>query len=213
MERISLTEANLGSAAMRAAEVLRAGGVVLYPTDTIYGLAVDAFADTPVEKIYACKGRNENKPLHAVVGSVNDLHTYGELTPAGQKLARAFLPGPLTLVLKYRGDANTGIGRMAETIGLRVPDHPFCLALAREYGKPYTTTSANRAGVEPECTVDGILAQLGDAAAYIDLVIDAGELPKCLPSTVVDLSSESPIILREGALPSAKIWEALREEL
>ncbi|MDE2021843.1 MAG: threonylcarbamoyl-AMP synthase, partial [Patescibacteria group bacterium] len=180
-------------AVKKAVSVLRRGGMVLYPTDTLYGLGVDAFSDFAVAKIYACKGRSEDKPIHAIVESAEAAAKIGDMNTAAQKLAREFWPGALTLILRYTGSAHEGITRHMKTIGLRVPDHPFCLALAREFKKPYTTTSANRSGMASEHTVDKIVSQLEDAAGYIDLVIDSGELAESLPSTVVDLSDGEPV--------------------
>jgi len=127
------------------------------------------------------------------------------------KLAARFMPGPLTLVLKKNDGVDTGIGRGMSTIGIRIPDNQFCLELARAFDGPITTTSANRAGEPPKRSVDAILAQLGDTASMIDFVIDAGELPSRLPSTVIDLSGERPVILREGAIATSDVWDALIE--
>lgn len=211
MKTLDLQRDGIEICAAEAAAVLRRGGMVLYPTDTIYGLGVDAMADLPIQKVYACKGRDEDKPVHAIVADIAEAERYGQLTPAARKLARAFWPGKLTLVVNYVGRVDGGIARRASAIGLRIPQHAFCLELARRFGKPYTTTSANRAGAEPQCTVEGIFEQLDDAAHYIDLVIDGGAIEKCEPSTVVDATGASPVILREGAIPAADIWDALRD--
>ena len=200
METIRLSEAGVEAAALRAAALLRGGGVILYPTDTLYGLGVDALSDGAVAKIYALKGRGKEKPIHCVVSDLEMAAEYADVNDVARKLARDFLPGPLTLVLKKKSGINTGIAKRIDTIGIRIPDNDFCLALARKFGKPYTTTSANASGMEPLSTVDGILTQLGDNARYIDLIIDAGELSKREPSTVVDLSGGTPLILREGAI-------------
>ena len=137
---------------------------------------------------------------------------YAVLNENAYTLARAFWPGSLTLILKKMPDIKTGISRDLETFGARVSDHPFCLALAEAFGKPYTGTSANRSGEESKRSIPEILAQLGEAVRYIDLVIDAGELPSSLPSTVVDAHVPRPVILREGAISAGEIWEVLRTE-
>lgn len=199
METIS---ASHPSAVTKAAAILRAGGVILYPTDTLYGLGVDALSDEAVAKVYAIKGRDEKKPLHAVVADMDMASKYGEVNETADKLARAFLPGPLTLILKKKEGVETGIGRERKTFGIRIPDNQFCRDLALEFGKPFTTTSANIAGATPERSVEKILAQLGGRAQFINLIIDAGELPEHLPSTVVDVSDDSIRILREGAIAS-----------
>lgn len=216
MEQLALGVGNVREPVSRAAGVLRAGGVILYPTDTLYGLGADAFSDEAVANVYAIKGRDWEKPIHCIVADIEMAERYGEMNLFARKLAEEFLPGPLTLVLKKKEGIQGGIAHGA-TIGIRIPDNDFCIALAREYGAPYTTTSANRAGEEPLATVPGILGQLGHShtlksVRVIDLVIDAGELPARAPSTVVDVSGEEPIILREGAIPAADIWETIRSE-
>lgn len=194
----------------KAIEVSDGGGVIIYPTDTLYGLGADALSDEAVAKIYAIKGREEKKPIHAIVEDMIMAEKYAEVNDVARKLAKAFFPGPLTLILKKRKGIDTGITRGIDTIGIRIPDNKFCLALAREFGKPITTTSANKSGEKPERSVGKIIAQLGEVAALVDLVIDAGELQPSLPSTVVDVSPGETVILREGAIPSSSILEALQ---
>lgn len=211
MEILELTGLNVSACVARAAQVLRAGGVVLYPTDTLYGLGADALSDAAVDKVIAIKGRDDKKPIHCVVSDVQMAMRYGVFDDKATALAEAFLPGPLTLIVRKRDGLSDGIARAIETIGIRVPDSGFCIEMARDFGSPITTTSANKSGAPSGRRVEDILAQLGENAQYIDLVIDAGELPESLPSTVVDVSGEEPIILREGAISAADIKMALQE--
>lgn len=204
METIRLTKENFGEAATRAAAVLRAGGILLYPTDTLYGLGADAFSDEAVAKVYAIKGRDEKKPIHCVVADLKMVETYADVNDAARKLAQQFLPGPLTLVLKKKTNVDFGIARGIETVGIRIPDNEFCLDLAKKFG-PYTTTSANVASAQSERTVEKILEQLGERASIIDLAVDAGELPERKASTVVDASSGAARVLREGAIPAEDV--------
>lgn len=190
-------------AVARAAAVLKSGGVILYPTDTLYGLGADALSDEAVAKIYAIKGRDEKKPIHAIVADVNMASQYGDVHERAFALICAYMPGPLSLVLKKKPGIDVGIAKGIGTFCIRIPDNTFCLDLAKEFGKPYTTTSANPAGKAPARDVKKILEQLGEKADLIDLVIDAGELPEKPPSTVVDVSSGAPIVLREGAIPGS----------
>lgn len=208
MEAIRLEEGNFRTAVEKAAEVLRSGGVVLYPTDTLYGLGADAFSDEAVAKVCALKGRDEQKPIHCIVADMEMAEQYVEMNLFARKLADEFLPGALTLILKKKDGLESGIAKKISTIGIRIPANDFCIALAREYGKPFTTTSANRAGEEPERGIEDILHQLGHTPD-VGLIIDAGTLPERAPSTVVDLSGETPIVLREGAIPLADIWDIL----
>jgi len=191
----------------RATAVLRAGGIVLYPTDTLYGLGADALSDEAVARIQRIKGRDEKKPIHCVVADMEMAERYGDFNDTAHLLAKEFWPGPLTIVVKKKSGVESGIAKGMDTIGIRIPKSDFCFALAREFGKPYTTTSANVGGRIPERSVKKILAQLGSAASQIDLVVDAGELPPREPSTIVDASGAKPVILREGAVPSEEIWE------
>jgi L-threonylcarbamoyladenylate synthase len=210
MERCNLADVGVVE---KAAAVLRGGGVILYPTDTLYGLGADALSDVAVAKVCKIKEREEKKPIHAVVADMGMAAEYGEVHDYARMLAEKFLPGPLTLVLKKRSHVERGIARGVTTFGIRIPNHGFCIELARALGKPYTTTSANIAGGENVRSVDAILTQLRDHAHFIDLVIDAGELAVSEPSTVVDVSKAEPVILREGAIPSADIWAAIKDEM
>ena len=196
----------------KALAALSAGGVILFPTDTLYGFGADALSDEAVEKIYKIKGRDERKPMHAVASDIAMMEEYAGVPDMARMLAKEFMPGALTLILRKRDGINTGIAHGIPTIGFRIPNNPFCLKLAKEFGRPFTATSANRSGEKPECNARTILEQLGEGRNKIDLFIDAGELPECQPSTVVDCSGKEPIILREGAIPASDIWNAIRGE-
>lgn len=213
MEHIRLEERNIEAAIARAAEVLRAGGVILYPTDTLYGLGADALSDESVAKIYAIKEREEKKPIHAIVSDLAMAEKYAEVTDDARLLAERLPHGQVTFILHKKAGVDTGIAKGIQTFGFRIPANDFCIRMIRESGKPVTATSANVSGQKPERSVENIFNQLGDAARDIDLIIDAGELPERQPSTVVDLSGAEPVILREGAISAAEIWNALRDEL
>lgn len=187
-------------AVVRADAVLRAGGVVLYPTDTLYGLGCDALSNDAVAKIYSIKGREIGKPIHAIVADMQMAGRYGEINDTARVLASRFLPGPLTLILNKKKGLETGIASKIDTIGIRVPDNKFCLALSRKFDGAITTTSANASGALSLRRIPEILVQLGKRVRDIDLIIDAGELPERLPSTVADVSTGMARILREGAI-------------
>ena len=211
--RIRLNKENLDEAVAAASGILKRGGVIIYPTDTLYGLGADAFSDKAVEKIYEIKGREGDKPIHAAVKDLGMAEQYAEITGLARKLTDAFWPGPLTLVLKRHKEVRAGIAKKIPTIGIRVPNDKFCLALCSKFGGLFTATSANKSGLPPPRSIGKILEQLGPKASLIDLIIDAGQLPPRAPSTVVDVSGARPIIVREGAIPSADIWNELRSEL
>lgn len=205
MRILQLHIENAATVLEEALQVLRSGGVILYPTDTLYGLGADALSDEAVDKVYAVKAREKGKPVYAILSDVSEAEKYAEIGDRARALAERFLPGPLALVLKKREGIDTGIARGIDTFGIRIPKHGFCTALARAFQKPFTTTSANSAGKLPERSVVEILEQLGDGASYIDLVIDAGPVKDTTPSTIVDVSSGALEIIREGAIPASKV--------
>lgn len=205
-----MTEANIAIAAARAVDVLRRGGVVLYPTDTLYGLGADALSDEAVAKIFEIKGRSAGKPLHAIVSDLDMVRAFAHVEDPLPMLIGELPKGQVTYIVKKKPEIVSGIAKEIETFGFRIPDSEFCLAMINAFGGPVTATSANSAGETPERTVDAILDQLGDVP--IDLVVDGGELPERQPSTVVDVSMGEPVILREGAVPAADVWYALKPE-
>ncbi len=199
-ERVELSAQNMEEVAAKAVAVLRAGGIVLYPTDTLYGLGADVTNKEVVEKIYTIKGRDVQNPVSVIVPHINAAASLVEITPLGRRLSATFLPGPLTIVMQKTLSAPAWLNPSQSTIGIRIPKQKLCLSIASQLGRPYTTTSANKSGQQPERTVDAILAQLGKEADLIDFVIDAGELPPSLPSTVVDAQGDTLIVLREGVI-------------
>lgn len=199
-------------AAHAAAEVLRSGKVVLYPTDTLYGLGADAFSDTAVDLIYQIKGRDEKKPMHAIVSSLEVAAEYGEVGPLVRLLEKQVPKGKVTFVIKKKSDLHRGICRGIDTFGFRIPDHALCQAMLAAFEKPITATSANIAGEVPERSLTSVLEQLAKSDVLPDLALDAGELPVSAPSTVVDFTGARPIILREGAVAAADVWAAIEQE-
>ena len=188
-----------------AGRIVLDGGVILYPTDTLYGLGANALSDKSVDAIYTIKGRDKNKPIHAVVADIDMAREYGECNDIAELLAQHFLPGPLTLVVPKRAGLESGIFRDMQTVGIRIPNNSFCIALAREVKVPITTTSANKSNEAPQYTLDAIATQLGESAQHVALAIDAGELRASLPSTVVEVSGKTIKILREGAILASEI--------
>lgn len=189
-----------------AVEALRGGGVIVAPTDTAYMLAADALNEAALRRVGGIKRRPPDMGITAIVPDLEAAERYVEVTERARKLATAFLPGPLTLVLPKKPlipDALTG-GR--PTLGIRVPDHAFSLALAQRLARPVTATSANVSGGETPHTLTEALSQLHDAP--LDLVVE-GEIPNPGVSTIVDLSVDPPAGLRQGLIEESRIWEAL----
>lgn len=209
MKTVVLTDANTSEVAKEAALILTSGGVVLYPTDTLYGLGADALSNEAVKKVYAIKGRDSDKPIIVLAKDMEMVEQYAELTEEARRLAARFWPGALTLVLRKKSGIETGTVRERNDISIRVPQNTFCHAMSAAYGGLITTTSANISGMPSLRSVPEIVRQLGDKVKLIDLVIDAGTLPSSNASTVVDLSGVSTVILREGAVASSEIAEVL----
>lgn len=204
MEIIKLSEANTEEAAKRAARVLEKGGIVLYPTDTLYGLGVDATNEEAIERLKDLKGRDKKKPISVIVPSVEHISAYAHMNAPAKQLAEKFFPGALTLVLPAKDTISKEL-TLNDSIGVRIPDDAFCLALAREFGLPFTTTSANKAGRETAKDVRHVLEQFGNHVHEISLVIDGGERRGEHPSTVVQVTGDTPYVLREGALSRAQL--------
>jgi L-threonylcarbamoyladenylate synthase len=190
-----------------AAEVLRAGGIVALPTDTVYGIAVAL--DTPggIEALFAAKRRPPDKGIMLLLADAAQAPSIGEWPPSAAALAAAFWPGGLTLVVPQRADVPlpAALSGGAPTIGLRVPDHDSPRALAAALG-PLPTTSANVSGIAEARDAAEIVAQLGDAVA---LVLDGGPAHGGTASTVVDCTVDPPRIVRIGAVPVAEVERVL----
>jgi len=190
-----------------AVRVLRAGGVVALPTDTVYGIAVALETAGGIERLFEIKGRSPEKAVALLLAEAAQASTVGEFPPAAAALAAGLWPGPLTLVLRLRPDADlpaalTGSG---PTIGVRLPDHPAPRALAAAVG-PLPTTSANLSGRPDSLLAATVVEELGDS---VDLVLDGGQTPGSRPSTVVDLTTDPPAILRLGLIDEARVRAVL----
>ncbi len=201
MQRFHLPE-QMDEAVLAAQEALQRGGVVLYPTDTLYGLAVDAENAEAVRKLRQIKGSSEDKLIQILVRDVSMLEKYARVTGLARSLATTFLPGALAMVLdSFVPFPNGIVDPDHHTISVRIPNHAFCLNLAERFGRPFTTTSANRSGLETLTTIDEILEQLGTQGYVIDVVVDEGVIENRHPSTIVDARGHAPILIREGAIP------------
>ncbi|MEU6895558.1 L-threonylcarbamoyladenylate synthase [Streptomyces sp. NPDC046557] len=194
-----------------AAGVLRAGGLVAFPTETVYGLGANAEDPAAVARIFQVKGRPPSHPLIVHIGGAVQLGDWVEDVPATARLlAERFWPGPLTLVLR-RGrrvplEATGGL----ETVAVRVPDHPVALALLSAFGGGVTAPSANRFGSVSPTTADHVRAELGDA---VDFVLDGGPCEVGVESTIVDVTGDAPSVLRPGGVTREDLEAALGHPL
>jgi len=190
-----------------AARCLRGGGLVAFPTDTLYGLAAVASNDAAVERLFAAKRRSRDRPLPILIASVADIDAVAtHVSTAARRLMEAFWPGGLTLVLPRRPGFRSLALAGGETVALRVPAHPVALELLRRVGEPLTGTSANLSGRPGPRSAEEVRRHLGDR---VDLVVDAGPSPGGVESTVVDCTVDPPRVLREGAVPAERVAAAL----
>ena len=204
---VGLSAPALDRAVDEAARILRAGGVVAAPTDTLYGIMASARDAAAVERVFRVKGRGPDAPLPLLVAEVADIDRYVKYLPgAGRALAEKFLPGPLTLVLPGAGGLPAALTGGLPTVGVRVPDHRVPRELARRLGHAITGTSANLSGTPPATTAAEVREQLGET---VDYVIDDGPSPGGVGSTVVDVSHDPPTLIREGAIS----WDAIEAAL
>ncbi len=189
----------------QAAGVLRSGGLVAYPTDTVYGLAADPTNAEAVQKLSEAKKRDPNQAMPHLLASAEDVPAVvSEMPSAARRLMREFWPGSLTIILRK---AQTYPSAAAgDTIGLRVPDHPVPRALSRLLGGPITGTSANISGGPEPLSADDVRVFLGDA---VELIIDVGPCHGHRPSTVIDCTRDPPTILRPGAVSQEEIERVL----
>lgn len=201
--------ADTPAAHAEAIELLRDGGIVAVPTDTVYGIAADMALPDAIERLFAAKQRPPEKAVAVLLADAAQAGELGVVTAAAQVLAERFWPGGLTLVLPVRPEARLPrvLAGGAPTIGVRVPDHPTPRALAAVLG-PLPTTSANRSGEADARDAREILDRLGESLA---LVLDGGPIRGGPASTVVNCTLEWPSILREGAIPAADIAAALTD--
>ena len=189
----------------KAAEAIRGGSLVGMPTETVYGLAADAFNEQAVAAIFDMKGRPQDNPLIVHVDSVPMANELGELTEQTMVLASAFWPGPLTMVVKSTGKLPASVSAGLHTVGLRMPDCDAALSLISASGVPIAAPSANKSGSPSPTTAAHVAADFGESL----LILDAGECRIGLESTVIDLTHETPVILRPGAVTQQMIEERI----
>jgi L-threonylcarbamoyladenylate synthase len=195
----------------QAAQMLRDGGLVAFPTETVYGLGGDASNPAAVRKIFAAKGRPADHPVIVHLAGTSDLkHWAAEVPRSAWLLADKFWPGPLTLVLKRATRVSDLVTGGQNSVGLRVPSHPLARQLLKAFGGGIAAPSANRFGRLSPTTAQHVREELGDA---VDLVLDGGPSEVGIESTIVDLTRETPAILRPGRVSAQQIADALQTQL
>lgn len=193
------------SAIARALEVLQAGGLVAFPTDTVYGVGALAFDGPAVESIYTAKERPVEKAIPVLIGDLEDLGQVGtDIPETARRLAARFWPGPLTILVPKRAELPQAVSATS-TVAARVPDHAVARALLRAVG-PMAVTSANISGAQSPVTAEEVHQQL---EGRIALILDGGRTPGGVPSTLVDCTAAELTILREGPLSLDELYSAL----
>lgn len=195
----------------KAVDILRRGGLVAFPTETVYGLGADASNPDAVKKIFATKGRPQNHPLIVHLADASHLaHWAREIPVAAILLSERFWPGPLTLILRRSDNVPDALTGGQDTVGLRVPAHPVAHALLQAFGSGIAAPSANRFGSISPTTAEHVRAELGER---VDMVLDGGSCDIGIESTIVDLSGSQPTLLRPGNISASEIEEVLGRPL
>lgn len=185
-----------GKAIHRAVEVLRSGGVIVYPTDTVYGMGCDLLNPQAVDRVYFLKRMPRRKPLSLICSDLGQIAEYAQLTNTAYRLMKRLLPGPYTFILTATRLVPRVMMSKQRTVGIRMPDNEICLSLVRELGNPLVNTSAS--GDADEVVSDPEAIQ--EAYPEIDLMLDAGML-RSEPSTILDVTRDVPVVVREGKGP------------
>jgi L-threonylcarbamoyladenylate synthase len=186
--------------------MLHRGGLVAFPTETVYGLGADARNPAAVQRIFAAKGRPSHHPLIVHIADADRLPEWAEVPPVALQLAARFWPGPLALVLRKQASVPPEVTGGQDTVGLRCPDHPVALALLRQFGGGIAAPSANRFCRISPTTAAHVREELGDA---VDKVLDGGACTVGLESTILDLSGPTPRLLRPGHIQATALAEVL----
>ncbi len=200
------TEIVPASEISRALDLLKRGGIIAFPTDTVYGLGALAFDNAAIESIYTAKNRPLEKAIPILIGELSDLEKVGcDIPDMALRFASRFWPGPLTCIIPKQPTLPPAVSATS-TVAMRIPNHPDALALLRAAG-PMAVTSANISGAQSPTTAQEVYDQLH---GRIPLILDGGKTPGGVPSTLVDCTGENPVILREGPLTMENLISALK---
>lgn len=190
-----------------AAEVVLKGGIIAYPTETIYGIGANAFDHDAIERIYEIKERDRSKPILIIIRQTRQLiGLIDHLPRIAGKLVDVFWPGPLTLIFKASPSLDPGLLGAGGSIGIRIPDNTICLRLLEACEVPLTSTSANISGAQNPCSIDQVYNNFGNK---IDLYLDGGITSGTTPSTILDLTTDVPTIRRKGRISREKIEQVI----
>jgi L-threonylcarbamoyladenylate synthase len=173
---------------------MKKGSIIIYPTDTVYGIGANVFDEKAILKVFSIKKRALNKPLSICISRIEDIKQVAQMDVKAETVIRNLLPGPFTIILKKNDNISSLLTAGSDKIGIRIPDNSICMDLSKEF--PITSTSANLSGYDIPESADGVLKQLGSS---VDIMMDAGICKHGIPSTVIDMTVYPPKVLREGA--------------
>ena len=211
-EQTATLEATYAELQIRAAVVmLKVGGIICFPTDTLYALGADAFNAEAVARVFRAKGRDEDQGLPVLLSDAEQLRQVAiDIPDSAWKLASRYWPGALTMVVRRSPNLPDIVSGGAKTVAVRVPAHPIAREIIRELGRPVIGTSANRTGASDSLTMQDVNDDLGP---WLDYTVGEGAIPAGQPSTIVDLTQARPHVLREGAVPSKDVIAAIAAPL
>ncbi|MFH1075640.1 MAG: L-threonylcarbamoyladenylate synthase [Pseudomonadota bacterium] len=194
---------------LKAAQSIKKGGIVLFPTRCLYGLGADAFNPEAIDRVFRIKQRPYNKPISVLIKDTNDLHILVKHVPSAAKcIMDNFWPGQITIVFEAKSTISRNLTGGTGKIGIRMPEHPVALSLVKEVNSPITGTSANISGKVGCSAISDLDAQIADK---LDMILDAGPLKGGAGSTVIDVTTPFPTILREGYVSAKNIIAALEK--
>lgn len=208
MKQILLTNENAGEVLADVEEVIRNGGIAIVPTDTVYGIIGDARSVHAIKKAFFVKQRPEEKAFPVFIGSIPDARRWAYISDQKAAFLEHVWPGAITVVFQKKGELPALLTGGKDTLGLRMPDHPFLLRLLSFFDFPLFQTSANVSSQEPARTPEDVVRYFGTDTSGVDLFIDAGLLVGN-PSTVIEFTSDHPIILRSGRISKAELDQLL----
>lgn len=208
-ERIRCVENNLSESQIRKIiDALRRGELIVYPTETLYGLGANALDETAVKKVYMVKKRPFDMPLSIAVSDIEMLEEVAVVDERAEILIKRFMPGPLTILLTKKPVIPDILTSGIAEVGVRIPDNPLALTLIRKFGNPITSTSANLHSHQNPTNIDDVIRDLGDSIRFY---IDCGTTTIGKPSTIVQFNEDGFEIIRKGAIPVEQIEAALNE--
>jgi len=206
MKILSLGKTSKKQLIKQATKVLGIGGLIIYPTETCYGIGADALNPKAIDKLLKYKGGRKGKPVSIAVANKKMAEQYIKINPTAKNIFQNLLPGPITVVCEGKHKVDPRLESQAGTLGIRIPDHSLTLEVIKAFGKPITTTSANISSGKTPYSIKDILDNLPDSRKkLISLIIDAGVLPSNPPSAVIDTTQDQPKILRQGKIDFSQL--------